>query len=105
MNSDVQAVVDQLRETFRWLGPLLLASDWSEADVEEINALVREHRDAGNLAGLHACLAWMEMKRGELMGSRREAWLREQGRLASGLPTNAEVREENRVWCARRGKG
>lgn len=96
MKAEVVALIYELRDAFKQLSPLLAADDWSRNEIEEINALVCEHRDAGNVAGLRACLGWMQMKCAELQARPEVVYAAEEARCAAVRPARGVLHKGGR---------
>lgn len=54
-----ERLLDSMRADMRRLGPALLAEGWTQAEVEEVSALVRQHVAAQDRQALEATAQWM----------------------------------------------
>lgn len=98
-------LLETMRRNLRRVAPQLVREGWTQEEIAEVSATVRDHLAADNRVGLEAVAKWLEDRAWVLLEQQRQKWAearaREQ-RISYGPEQEVEIRALNRAWARHR---
>lgn len=100
-----EKLLETMRRNLRRIAPQLAREGWTQEEIAEVSATVREHLAADNRVGLDAVAKWLDDRAWALLEQQRKKWAETRARekcVSYGPEQEAEIRERNRTWARHR---